>query len=65
MNSETKFKNHELDIDFVKQFGGIPNNEVQLVQKQIITNEKLNQCSTLFSELFLEEYSKELKDIQD
>jgi hypothetical protein len=53
--------NHELDLEFVRQIGGIPNNEESLHDKAFVTEEKANQCFEISSKLFLGSYMDKYK----
>lgn len=53
MHKEKLNENHELDLELVKQDGGISNNEEPLVNKEFLNEEKAAKCVEASSNLFL------------
>lgn len=58
----TESLNREMDLDFIREMGGIPNNEESLHEKNFLTKEKADACFGISSKIFLGSYMKEYQD---
>ncbi len=52
MEEKSIASHHELDLDLIKEFGYLSNTEINLSEKEFVTDEKIKQIHTFTTKLF-------------